>query len=236
MRRSLVEHVVEQIGLVADGLERAFRSLHVFARLRFHLHQHALLAVAHRNLRALAGLQVQRADEEQPAEHVVHAGRDVDIPGTHDGVILGAVAFQIAGLPGLPVESDPGFAQTAAFVGGHLQALRAVGGVQVGGIIVLHLEQFGDDAGRFQVQIDLITGSRLRRRVHVHTGFARREKAPIDAVVESFPGGQRVALRKSGRRADEERQQPVEEHEKPVSHLRRQWRNVRARLGSSHVP
>src|ERR1700683_4434163 len=67
MRRPLVEHSVEQVDFVADGLERAKGSLHVLALLRLYLHHRAFLAVADRLVYGLAGLQIEGPQEIQAA-------------------------------------------------------------------------------------------------------------------------------------------------------------------------
>jgi hypothetical protein len=80
------------------------------------------------------------------------------------------------------------------------------------------------------MQIHLKSGPRLGSGVQFYSGLTRGEKTPLNVVVKDFPGGKIVALRKRERRTDEGRQQQFQEHERPVSHLKRQWRNARAKL------
>ena len=146
---TFVQYVIEHKHFVADGPEGAQFRFQLFAALRFHLYLHELLAVTERQTRRFARLQTQVPQQHQPAQYVVHAGRNVSALGV--GRVLHEIFFNPRGPAVLGVKHDAGFFAPAAFVSHHEGAL----GTQIRSlqrrVIVVHTEQAADKTARFDV-------------------------------------------------------------------------------------
>src|SRR6185312_5401761 len=147
------QHVVEQVDLVEDGVDRPEVGLEHFAPLGLHLRHDEFLAIADRNLGSLARLHLHITECDQAADEVVDTRGDRHLL-SRSGV-LRQIFFEEARFVCLRIIGNAGFFVAVAFLGGRDAALGAEAGSQDGGVFVAYQVEARYDARGLDVELDV---------------------------------------------------------------------------------
>jgi len=145
-------------------------------------------AITDGHLDGLARLDVEAAEEVEAADHVVYAGRDVDLALGQDGV-AGAVALEITGLARLVVEGGARLALARALVGDGVRGLGAHARIRLRDVVVLDFEELRHEPDGFEVQLRFPAAADAGMGSPVQAGFAGGDQAPFDGVTERLAAG-----------------------------------------------